>query len=233
MLGETSEAAALNEARHTDGRAAAALNITACLGSNRVVCVQPDRSGAQGHRRLRRLLALAALRDKCVVHLDVIHVPGPDQKRIGCVRGALIAVASAFDNQTQTILAGEVYGRRDVVCISRGHGINTRLGSPCIRPTQRLRQARLVADVEGVVQILEDILTSGALGGVLARSQRKLHWDEVSANLLLQLLPARGTRPGWVGRPHAASGRLGWSGGPYKRPIRPQARQQRYCSQVL
>ena len=85
MLGETSEAAALNEARHSDGGAAATLNISTGLGGNGVVCVEPDRSGAQRHGRLRRLFALATLRDKCVVHRDVIHVPGPNQKRIGCV----------------------------------------------------------------------------------------------------------------------------------------------------
>jgi hypothetical protein len=62
-------------------------------------------------------------------------------------------VSAAFHDQTQPVLAREVYGCGNVVGISCGNGINTGLGSPRIRPAQGLRESRLVADVKGIIQV--------------------------------------------------------------------------------
>src|SRR5260370_26212815 len=69
---------------------------------------------------------------------------------------------------------------------------------------QSLRQARLVADVEGIIQVLEDILTRAVLGCALACTQRKLHWHEVPADLLFQLLPVCRAWPGGIAGPNPA-----------------------------
>src|SRR5581483_5407093 len=53
VLRETSKAAALYQTRHTHRRASAALNVFPAPGGNSVVCLHPDRSRAEGHRRPR------------------------------------------------------------------------------------------------------------------------------------------------------------------------------------
>src|SRR5271165_6675480 len=124
------------------------------------------------------------------------------------------------------VLASEIYSGSDVVCAARGDGVNARLGGPGVRPAQGLRDARLVADVERVIEILEDILTGSGVGCTLARGQRELNRNEVSADLLLQLFPACGAGPGGIGGPDAAEGGLGWFCGGEVRPKRRQKRQR-------
>src|SRR5262245_4243638 len=53
VLRETAKAAALDQTRHPDRRASAALHVFPAPGGNCVVCLHPDRSRAEGHRRLR------------------------------------------------------------------------------------------------------------------------------------------------------------------------------------
>src|ERR1700685_181061 len=149
--GFTADAAAWTEARASDRRAASTLNVVSALGRDRVVCVQPDRSGTERNCALRSLLTLASLRDECIVHRNVIHVPRPNQQRIRRVRCALITMPATFDDETQTVVASKVYCGSDVVRISRRHRVNARLRGPCIRPTQSLRQPGLIADVVGVI----------------------------------------------------------------------------------
>ena len=135
MLGETSETAALNEARDSDGGAAAALNVAAGLGGDRVVGVEPDRP-RRPSRRVAADGALAPSRHERIVHRDLVHGAGPDQQGVRGVRGALITVASAFDDQAQMVLAREVDRGGDVISISGGDRINAGLGGPGIGPTR-------------------------------------------------------------------------------------------------
>src|SRR5580704_2147816 len=118
MFGKTSEATTLNKARHADCRATAALHVSTALGGNGFVGLHPNCSSSDCHGRLR-MSAVASLWNKRRVHGDVIHVPGPNQQRIGRVRSSLIAVAAAFYDQAQIIFASKVHGCRNVVGVSR------------------------------------------------------------------------------------------------------------------
>jgi hypothetical protein len=71
------------------------------------------------------------------------------------------------------VLASKIHCCGNIVGISCGNGINAGLGTPGIRPTQGLGQARLIADVVRVVKVFDDILTRGArmrLGTQLAET---------------------------------------------------------------
>ena len=61
MLRKTSEASALNQARHADRSAAAALHVRAAFCRHRVVRLHPNRAEADRHRALRGVLALASM----------------------------------------------------------------------------------------------------------------------------------------------------------------------------
>ena len=58
-----------------------------------------------------------------------------------------------------------------------------------------LREAGLVTDVEGVVEVLENLLTGRTGGRAFARCQRELHGDQIAADLLFQLVPTGGAGP--------------------------------------
>src|SRR6516162_7095493 len=62
VLRVTSEPATLDQTRHAYGRASSALDVFPALGGDRVVCLHPDCSGAQGHRRLGLKYIRATLR---------------------------------------------------------------------------------------------------------------------------------------------------------------------------
>ena len=88
------------------------------------------------------------------MHGNVMHVPRPDQKRIGRVGGALIAVAAAFYHEPQVIFASKIYGCCDVLRIPCRDRVNAWLGSPRIDPSQGLRESKLIAEVKRISQIL-------------------------------------------------------------------------------
>src|SRR5258708_31133396 len=95
---------------------------------------------------------------------------------------------------------------------------------------QSLVQARLVADVEGITQVLKDILKRAVLGCALACSQRKLHWHEVPADLLFQLLPVCRAWPGGIAGPNPAEcGLRGQRRLLSIGQIMPKRMQQGYC----
>jgi hypothetical protein len=132
------------------------------LGRHRVVRLHPNRTGAERHRALWGMRALASLWNKCFMHGDVVHAPRPHEQRIRRVRGSLITVPAALHHQPQIIFPCEVHRRRDVVCIACRHDVNAGFAHPRVHPSQRLRQARLVSDVIGIVNIVEQILAARA-----------------------------------------------------------------------
>jgi hypothetical protein len=73
---------------------------------------------------------LATLRNEISLDVDIVHVTRPNQQRIGCVRGALIAVSTPFDHQAQIVVAGEVHGGSDILSVPCGDGVNTEFGGP-------------------------------------------------------------------------------------------------------
>ena len=102
------------EAGDADVGAAAALHIAARLGRDRVIEVDPHRARAGADRGTGGDLALAALRREGVVERHRVHRARPDQQRVGRVGGSLIAVARAFHDEAQRVVAGEIHRRRDV-----------------------------------------------------------------------------------------------------------------------
>ena len=107
---------------------------------------------------------LASLRYEFRMHRDVVHVPRPNQQRVGRVGGALVAVAAAFNHEAQVVVAGEIDGLGNVVSISRGDCVRAGLGSPRIDPSQGLRESGLIADVVRIFQILQQEFGGGAVG---------------------------------------------------------------------
>ena len=102
VLREAAEAAALDQARDADRAAAAALDVAAAARRDGVVGLEPSRAGfdRDGRRAARRP---AALRHERVVQGDRVHVARPDQQRVRRVRGALVAVPAALDDEPQAV----------------------------------------------------------------------------------------------------------------------------------
>ena len=188
MLGEAAETSALDEAGDSDGGAASTLYVLTGFGGDGVVSVQPDDAGADGNGGLR-LVVRASLGDKGVVQSDVVEVARPDEKRIGRVGGALVAVAATFDDEAEMIFACEIYGSGDILSIARGDRINTGFGGPGIGPSHGLGEGGGVSDEEGVAEVLEEFLTLRSGGRGLTFSEGELDRDEIAADLLLELVP--------------------------------------------
>src|SRR5208283_1242573 len=85
ILREAAEAAALDQPRDADGRASAALDVSAAFRGHRVIDMHPDGAGLDCHSGLRRLHASTAPCHEPIVQLDTIHRSRPYEQRIGCV----------------------------------------------------------------------------------------------------------------------------------------------------
>src|SRR5438067_2386867 len=84
-----------------------------------------------------------------------VNASSPDQERIGRVRCALITVAAALDDQAQIVVASEIYRGDHVGGFFHRDCVGARSGGPRIDLSGNLRTAGLVADVEGVAEILD------------------------------------------------------------------------------
>ena len=146
-FGEAAKAATLYEPGHADSRATAALHIAATACRDGVVDGQPERSGLDCDGVLRGLLAFTSLADESIMQGDGVHLPRPDQQGISRVGGALITVATAFDDQPQMVLASEVDRRHHVGGLVGRHRVHAGGRGPAIEPAGRLRQTDLIADV--------------------------------------------------------------------------------------
>src|SRR5271166_5874918 len=134
---------------------------------------------------------LASLRNKCGMHRDIVHVPGPNQKRIRRIGGALVAVAAALDHQAQVIFAGEIHSLSDVMGISCRDRVDAWFGGPGVHPSQGLGQPRLIADIIWISQVLREKLGCSARGIGLEYRKGKVYRNQISADCLIELLPRR------------------------------------------
>ncbi len=91
------------------------------------------------------------------MHRDIVHVPGPNQKRIRRIGRALVAVAAALNHQAQVICTGEIHGLGDVMRISCSDRVNAWFGGPCVDPSQGLREPGLIADVIWIFELREKL----------------------------------------------------------------------------
>ena len=143
---------------------------------------------------------LASLRNECGMHRDIVHVPGPNQQRIGRVGCALVAVAAALDHQAQVIFAGKIHRLGNVMGISCRDGVNAWFGSPCVDPSQGLREPGLIADVVWIFQVLREKLGRGARRIGFEYRKRKIDRNQISADRIIELLPCRLRWPCGIGR---------------------------------
>src|SRR5262245_32198226 len=77
---EAAKAATVNEPGHTDRRAPTALHIAAAARRDRVVGVEPQRTGLDRDGRVRGVQARAALAHEGLVRGDAVHRPRPDEQ---------------------------------------------------------------------------------------------------------------------------------------------------------
>ena len=176
--------------------------------------------------------ALASLGNKRRMHGDVIHVPGPNQQRIGGVRGALITVAAAFYHQAQIIFASKVDGCGDMVGVSRRDCVNARLREPRVHPSQSLRKAWMVADKVWVLDIRDQLFALGSIRVFDARVNRKLHRNQISVNFVVEPLPRCFGRPVCIRRALPAKGLARKKARRRKRHKCGQTRSLQECSSV-
>ena len=123
----------------------------------------PETTGADTDGGTRCDTAHTAFADEGIMERDGIHAPRPDEERVRRARIAEVAVAAAFDDETEPMLAGEVHGGGDVRCVLGGDGIGARFRRPGVRPAERLRQRGVIADEVGIPEILEE-LRAGWIG---------------------------------------------------------------------
>ena len=172
-LGEASEAATLDQAGNAHGQAAAALDVAARLRRDRIVNLAPDRTRLDRDRLLRLVASGAAGADEPVVHGDGVHPSRPNQQRVCRIGCALVAVAAALHDDPQIVLAGEIDGGDDILRRPRGHRVHAGPRRPGVDPAEGLRQPDLVAEVVGVLQLLEDLGAVRARRRVSAGGERR------------------------------------------------------------
>src|SRR6202040_2052740 len=133
-----------------------------------------------------RHFPLAATRDESVVQYDVVHRPGPYQERVRGVGGPLVAMAAAFHNQAQVMVAREVDACYDLSGVARLHRKNAGCWRPGIQPAGNFGPRRLIANVEGIANVGADVLARRATWLALARVEERLHLDEIAADRVVE-----------------------------------------------
>jgi hypothetical protein len=131
------------------------------------------------------MLHCTSLRNEIVMQDDQVHAPRPDQQRIRCIRSAEIAMAAAFYDQPQIVVAGEIDRGNDVTGRLGCHCIDARLRFPGIDPPRRLRQGDVVADVIGILEFVEASAASCSIRRFAAGAQRRNHLHEPPPDCLV------------------------------------------------
>jgi hypothetical protein len=218
-LRHAAEAAALDKPRDTNIRAASPLDVAAGFDRDGMIEIDPHgaRFGCDGWHG--RHLALAAGGNEAVMHRHRVHRPRPDEQGIGRVRGALVAVAGAFDDEAEIVVPREIDCGSHIARIAGFHGIDAGRRRPRIEPARYLRAARLVPDIERIGDVFEGVFAIRALGLCRARAEQGMHLDQIAAHCLLQLLPACGLWPGGIGGSNATDCASDCS---YRRESRPE-----------
>ena len=169
-------------------------------------------------------LPFAAGADEGVVQGDRVHLPRPDQQRVGRVRRPLIAVAAALHHQPQIVLPREIDRGDDVRRRLGGDRVDARLRRPGPDPAERLRQPDFVAEIVRILELLEDLRASRVRRRADAGGERRAHLDEASAHFAVELIPAFLRRPRRVAGTDAGRGRGRVS---QSRRARPEAARKR------
>jgi hypothetical protein len=135
-------------------------------------------------------------------------------------------VSTAPHHQAQIIVADEIDRRDHVISRLRRDGIDAGLRGPGIHPARGLGQARVIADIVGILQLLEDVAAGNAIGRFLAHAQRRSDLDEATADLRVQPLPLRLGRPSRLPRANARKRLNAGLGGCYRQTVQPHPRRR-------
>ena len=157
--------------------------------------MSPDCARLDRHGRLRLRASRAAGADERVVQRHRVHVARPDEKRVGGVRCSLIAVAAALHHQPQIVGSREIDRGDDILRRLGGDGVDARLRRPRPDPAERLGEPDLVAEIVGILELLEHLLAVGVGRSADAVGERRAHLDEASLHVVIELIPARFRRP--------------------------------------
>ena len=193
----------MDETRDADRGAAAALHVTARLVGDGLIEVDPHGARFGRYRGHGLRLALAAARDEGLVQLHLVHRTRPDEERVGRVGGAEIAVAGALHDEAELLLAREVDSRDDIRRVACPDRIDARRRRPGVEPAGNLRARGLIADIEGVMEVGEDLAACRAIALLAAGVEERLHPGEIPPDRVVELLPARRRRPGRIAGAHA------------------------------
>ncbi len=210
---ETAETTTLNKTRNAHRGATATLNVATAPGGHRIIGIDPHRASADRHRRLRRLLARATMPNKGVMQGDVIHSPRPYQQRVGRVGRTLVTVTTAFDDQTQMVLARKIDRGDDIGRVPGSDRICAWLRGPGIDPAAGLGQRRLVADVVRILQILQRVAADRARGRRGTVREWRFRLEQMPTNVPLQAIPGTCGRPSRIAWPHTRVKDVGTAGG--------------------
>src|SRR5205823_2554889 len=178
-LGQTAEAAALDETRDADRGAAAALHVTARLVGDGLIEVDPHGARFRRHGGHGWCLARAAAGDERFVQGHPVHRARPDEERVGRVRGAEVAVAGALHDEAELVVTREIDAGDDIRRVARPDRIDARRRRPGVEPAGNLRARGLIADIEGVMDVGEDLAARRATALPAAGVEERLHLEEI------------------------------------------------------
>jgi hypothetical protein len=105
-------------------------------------------------------------------------------------------VAAALYDESQVVVASKIYGGNYMGWLSGRDGIHARRGLPRVQPSRDLRATRLIADVEGICEVLKGLATTRVSGSPLAGTEQGGHLEKMAVDGRFQALP--GCR-GWPG----------------------------------
>ena len=123
-------------------------------------------------------------------------------------------MAAAFHHQPQIVGPREINRGDDILSRLHGDGVDTWFRRPGSDPAQRLGEPDLVAEVVGILELLEDLLAVRVERSADAVSERRAHLDEATSHVAIELIPARLRRPCriaeadarlWLGRSRGAA----------------------------
>ena len=114
-------------------------------------------------------------------------------------------MSTTFHYKSQLMFARKIDRRCYIGSIARNYRIRARRRYPCIEPARCFCTGRLIGHPEWVSHILPGLKTGGTFCVGAASSEERLHFDQVSTDCVLQLLPERRLRPSGVRRPHATN----------------------------
>src|SRR4029077_5002876 len=114
-----------------------------------------------------------------------------------------VAVAGAFDDEAQGVLAREVDPGDDIRRVARFQRVDARARRPDIEPTRYLGAGGQIADEKGIVDVGGNLHAGRSTRLLLTGREQGVHRDQIAAHGVVELLPAGLRRPARIAWAHA------------------------------